>query len=44
MRKYTVIAVGLITLVVYLLVTTHGKDCHYNVHFSKRLVCTDDAR
>jgi hypothetical protein len=40
----TVIAVGLITLFVYLLVTTHGKSCHYNVHFSKRLGCTDDAR
>jgi hypothetical protein len=42
-RKSAVIAVGLVTLVVYLLVTTHGKSCHYNVHFSKRLVCTDDA-
>jgi hypothetical protein len=30
-------------IVVFLLVTTHGKSCHYNVHFSKRLVCTDDA-
>jgi hypothetical protein len=43
-RKSHVIAVGLVTLVVYLLVTTHGNSCHYNVHFSKRLVCTDDAR
>jgi hypothetical protein len=43
-RKSAVIAVGLVTLVVYLLVTTHGKSCHYNVHFSKRLVCTDDPR
>ena len=43
-RKSAVIAVGLVTLVVYLLVTTHGKSCHYNVHFSKWLVCTDDAR
>ena len=43
-RKSAVIAVGLVTLVVYLLVTTQGKSCHYNVHFSKRLVCTDDAR
>jgi hypothetical protein len=42
--RSTVIAVGLVALVVYLLVTTHGKSCHYNVHFSKRLVCTDDAR
>ena len=43
-RKYTVITVGLITLVVYLLVTTHGKNCHYNVHFAKRLVCTTEER
>ena len=43
-RKPTVIVVGLIVLVVvFLLVTTHGKSCHYNVHFSKRLVCTNDA-
>ncbi len=43
-RKPTVIVVGLILLfVVFLLVTTHGKSCHYNVHFSKRLVCTNDA-
>lgn len=42
--KPTAIVAGLIVLVVvFLLVTTHGKSCHYNVHFSKRLVCTDDA-
>jgi hypothetical protein len=43
-RKSRIIVVGLLALVVYLLVTTHGKSCHYNVHFSKRLVCTDDGR
>ena len=43
--KSTVIAVVLVSLVVvFLLVTTNGKSCHYNAHFSKRLVCTDDAR
>jgi len=43
-RRSTVIAAGLLALVVYLLVTTHGKSCHYNAHFSPRLVCTDDGR
>ena len=43
MRRYTAIALVLVSFVVFLLVTTHGKDCHYNVHFSKRLVCTDRA-
>jgi hypothetical protein len=36
-----VLAIAVITAFAVLLVTAHGKGCHYNVHLKQRLVCTD---
>jgi hypothetical protein len=44
-RKSTVIIVlGFVVLFAYLLTATHGKECHVNVHLTKRLYCTEPAR
>jgi hypothetical protein len=33
-----------VAILAWLLVSTRGKDCHYNTHFSKRVVCTKPDR
>jgi hypothetical protein len=39
-----VIALAALAVLAWLLVGTRGKDCHYNVHFAKRVVCTKPDR
>jgi hypothetical protein len=43
-RRSTVIVLALVALVVYFVISTHGKHCHVNVHLAKRLYCTEPAR
>jgi hypothetical protein len=41
-RNNTIIAFVVVALLAWLLLSTAGKDCHFNVHFAKKVVCTDD--
>jgi hypothetical protein len=41
-RKNAIIAFVVVALLAWLRLSTAGKDCHFNVHFAKKLVCTDD--
>ena len=41
-RKPAIIAFVVVALVAGLLLATAGKDCHFNVHLAKKVVCTDD--
>jgi hypothetical protein len=43
-RRSTVIVLALVVLVVYFVISTHGKHCHVKVHLTKRLYCTEPAR
>jgi hypothetical protein len=38
------IAVAAVAVLAWLLIATRGKDCHYNAHFAKRVVCTKPDR
>ena len=40
--KSVVIAFVVVALVAWLLLATAGRDCHFNVHFAKKVVCADD--
>ena len=40
--KDVIIAFVVVALVAGLLLATAGKDCHFNVHLAKKVVCTDD--
>ena len=39
--KPAIIAFVVVALLAWLLLATAGKDCHFNVHFAKKVVCTD---
>jgi hypothetical protein len=43
-RKPILIVLGVLALFAYFLIATHGKDCHVNVHLTKRLYCAEPAR
>ena len=38
--KGVVVALVIVAALSLLLISTHGKSCHYNVHVKTRLVCT----
>jgi hypothetical protein len=35
------LALAVVAIVASLFVVTRGKNCHYNAHFAKRVVCTN---
>jgi hypothetical protein len=37
-------AIVVVAIVASLFVATRGKNCHYNAHFAKRVVCTRSDR
>ena len=42
MRRIVLCLIALAALV-WFLSNTHGKNCHYNVNLSPRMVCTEKA-
>jgi hypothetical protein len=38
------VAFAAVGVLAWLLIATRGKDCHYNAHFAKRVVCTKPDR
>jgi hypothetical protein len=38
------LALAVVAILASLLVATRGKNCHYNAHFAKRVVCTKSDR
>jgi len=40
MQTRVIVALAVVAAVALLLVGTRGKNCHYNAHFAKRVVCT----
>jgi hypothetical protein len=38
------LALAVVAIVASLFVVTRGKNCHYNAHFAKRVVCTKSDR
>jgi hypothetical protein len=39
-----VVALAIAATLAWLLVSTHGNNCHFNVHLKKRLICTEQGR
>jgi hypothetical protein len=38
----TVAVVGVVAVAVWLAVSAHGKNCHYNAHLVKRVYCSQE--